>query len=268
MPIVGIVCPMDNSFQTFQHCIDCHENRSRERNCEAPVFVLKTGRDNGLHRKGAGWSASTLLSCPRAVAIEDRYDLYEPVISMHNKARGSWVHAMVEADIDPPSWIIREVRLRLDIHGTLITGKPDEVDTKYHVLVDYKSKDNLPLRPDDQHEFQFNVYAHLLRNGEWAEDAEQYGIRKGDKANVEIDVIAAHYITWKTKYEKAFKKKAYPVWDNDYTQSLIEQRMEPLKEWQTTGELPACSPYLGPKPYPCQCTKWEQQLQERGIPIE
>jgi hypothetical protein len=203
---------------------------------------------------------STLISCPRAVALEEKYDLYEPIISGYNKGRGSWVHAMLEVDRDPPPWIIRERRLYLEVNGVRVTGQPDEVDTKYKVLVDYKSKDNLPLKPDLSHEFQFNGYAHLLRNGYWTDTNE--------RADINVDVIAAHYVTWKTKLEKAWFKMPYPVWDNDYTQEVIENRLAPLTAWRSDGILPSCSPYVPNQYYKCQCTKWEMQLTERGITIE
>jgi hypothetical protein len=251
---------MDQSFQSFKTCIDCHENRSRTRNCNAPVQVLKSMRDNHIDRRGAGISASTLISCPRAVAIEATYDLYMPVISGWNMGRGTFIHAMFEADRDPPPWIIRERRLRRKVRGVAITGKPDEVDTKYKVLVDYKSKDNLPRRPDERHEFQFNIYAWLLRGGYWVDTDEP--------AQIDIDVIAAHYVTFKTKPEGAWKKMAYPVWEDSYTTELVTQRLEPLTKWNTSGILPECSPYLGNPRWKCDCEKWEDQLNERGIYIE
>ncbi len=225
-------------------------------------------RDNHIHRKGVGISASTLGSCPRAVVLEEKYPVYEPVISGYNKARGSWLHAMVEADDSPPSWLIREQRLYLDVLGTRITGKPDEVDPKYGILIDYKSKDNLPLRLDESHTLQFNTYAHLLRNGYWKDDDENGRFRGGDKANINVSVLAAHYLTWKTKAEKAWEKKQYPLWSNDHTQQVIEERLTPLLSWRKNGILPSCSPYIKNMRWKCQCEKWEEQLEERGIAID
>lgn len=267
MPIVGVICPYDNTPQTFETCIHHHENRSIQRNCHAPVFALKSMRDNHIHRKGAGISASTIISCPRAVAIEHSYDVYEAVISGYNKGRGSWLHAMVEADSDPPPWIIREQRLVLDVEGQSITGQPDEVDTKYLVLVDYKSKDNLPLKPDPAHEFQFNIYAHLLRNGVWARSDKKYQTVKGERANIDVHTIAAHYVTWKTKVEKAWLKMAYPVWDNEYTHEVIAKRLQPLILWRENSVLPSCDPYIKSPYWKCQCQKYEEQLAERGIAL-
>lgn len=248
---------MDDTPQSFEHCIHCHENRSSVRNCHAPVAVLKSMRDNHIHRKGAGISASTLISCPRAKAIEETYDLYEPVISGWNKGRGTFVHAMMEADPDPPEWMVRERRLYREIDGTRVTGKPDEVDTKYRMLIDYKSKDNLPKKRDDAHELQFNIYAWLLRGGYFADTDE--------KADIDVEVIAAHYVTWKTKTELAWKKMPYPVWPDEKTTKIISDRLQPLTDWRTYGILPLCSPYIPARYWKCDCEKYENQLIERGI---
>jgi hypothetical protein len=264
MSIVGVVCPYDDSYQTFDHCIHCHENRSPTRNCAAPVFALKSMRDNHITRSDAGISASTLISCPRAIAMAEVYDLYETVISGYNKgynkARGSWLHAMVEADIDPPPWIIRERRLYLDVLGRRISGKPDEVDPKYKVLVDYKSKDNVPKMRDMGHEFQFNVYVYLLAHGYWADTNE--------KADIIIETIGAHYLTWKTKAELAWKKVGYPVWNDTKTRTIIEQRLKPLIQWQETGLLPSCNPYVPARYWKCDCVKYAEQLADRGIELK
>lgn len=250
---------MDGSNQSFKTCIDCHENRSKTRNCHAPVAVLKSMRDNHIDRRGAGISMSTLIACPRAWAIEQKYDLYQPVISGWNMGRGTFVHAMMEVDRDPPPWIIRERRLRRTVTGEVVTGKPDEIDTKYKVLVDYKSKDNLPKKKDERHEFQFNGYCWLLRGGQWADT--------GENANIDIEVIAAHYLTWKTKADLAWKKMAYPVWEDHVTTEIITERLKPLTKWKKDGILPSCSPYIMNKYWTCDCVKHETQLAERGIEI-
>jgi hypothetical protein len=217
-------------------------------------------RDNHINRKDAGISVSTLVSCPREVAITTNYDVYEAVISGYNKARGSWTHAMIEADPDPPDWVIRERRLCVDILNTTITGKPDEVDTKFGVLVDYKSKDNLPRALDPSHEFQFNAYAYMLHEGYWQDT--------GEKASITINAIGAHYLTFKTKTELAWKKTRYPVWELEYTHTALVDRLRPLLEWQETGVLPTCNPYQSfPGKWKCHCVKLTEQLEERGIHV-
>lgn len=261
MPTVGVVCAMDSSYQDFKTCIDGHENRCPDRNCHAPVYALKSMRDNHIHRKGAGMSMSTLIQCPRAFALEQIFDLYEPVISGYNKARGSWVHAMLEVDTDPPPWIVREQRLYTYIDDVRLSGQPDVVDTKFHVLEDYKSKDNLPRDSDKGHEFQFNGYAYLLKNGMWLRNHDLG--KKGEVANIDIHVIGAHYLTWKTKAEKAWLKKLYPVWPLEQTEDLIKARIRPLKAWRDYGMMPSCAPYVSGR-WTCDCQKYMDQLIDRG----
>jgi hypothetical protein len=221
------------------------------------VFSLKAARDNHIHRRDAGISISMLTGCARAIALEDVFDVYEPVISSYNKNRGTWLHAMVEADPDPPSWIIRERRLYYDVEGIMTTGQPDEVDTKYKVLVDYKSKDNLPKKRDPAHEFQFNGYAFLLARGNWFDTKE--------RANIHVETIAAHYLTWKTKVDKAFMKMTYPLWPIEETEALIKQRIEPIQNWNQYAILPSCDAYVSSPYWKCSCEKWSDQLLERGI---
>lgn len=259
MPIVGVRCPADNTYQSFAHCISCHEER-KTRSCHAPVFTLKSMRDNHITRIDAGISMSTLISCPREVAIIQSYDVYEDVISGYNKARGSWTHAMIETDVDPPEWIVRERRLYVELLGERITGQPDEVDTKYKILVDYKSKDNLPRDHDKGHEFQFNGYAYLLGEGYWQDT--------GEKANIDIEVIGAHYLTWKTKTEKAWKKVGFPVWEREKTQQVLMERLLPLISWRDTKILPECSPYVPAVHWKCSCQKYTEQLIERGVELK
>lgn len=230
-------------------------------------MVIKSMRDNHINRKGAGISASTLTSCPRAIAIAETYDVYEPVITGYNKGRGSWLHAMFEADPDPPPWVIREQRFSHDFEGVRITGKPDEIDTKYGVLVDYKSKDNLPKKPDPSHAFQFNVYAWLVRHGTWASDNHEHGAVAGDRADIPIKTIVAHYVTWKTKTDLAWLKMRYDVWHDDDITETIRRRLQPLIDFRQTGIIPQHAPYQDNRYWTCDCQRYEEQLAERGITL-
>lgn len=259
IPTIGIVCPFDDTNQLFSTCIDCHIHRSRERNCAAPVQVIKAIRDNPITRKGAGVSASTIIQCPRAVAIEDTYDLYEPVISGWNKLRGTISHVLMEQDSDPPPWVVRERRVYIMYRGVRLSGKPDEIDTKYRILTDYKSKDNLPRDQDKNHELQFNFYAYMLRHGYWADD--------DIKAGIDIKIIGGHYLTNKTKFDKAFKKSRYRVWTDAEVESVLDERIPALVAWKTDGVVPTCNPYQSSPYWKCDCEKWETQLNERGVEL-
>ncbi len=262
MGTIGVVCGYDKSFQSFAHCIYCHENFC-ERNCHAPVELLKVMRDNMSKRNGAGWSATTLLDCPRAVAMLEVYDYYEPLISGWNKARGEWWHQVLESDPDPPEGVIVERRIYrdIDVNGEKIrlTGKPDKVYTKEGVLLDGKSKDRLPKTLATDHEAQFNIYIWLLADGNFLDT--------GEPVQVKITRGGMHYVTWKTKEEDAFKKVGYPIWELEDTEAFIIERLAPLVIWRKTGNLPRCDPYVKGR-WDCNCVKLTKQLNERGIDVE
>lgn len=262
MPVIGVVCGYDQTFQTFEHCIHCHENFC-ERNCHAPVEVLKVMRDNGHKRRGVGWSATTLTGCPRATAMLEVYDYFEPLISGWNKARGEWYHHMLSSDPDPPDGVIKEERFYRDIPvaGELVrlTGQPDIVYTKHGILIDGKSKDKLPKKPDPAHEAQLNVYVWLLADG--------YFMKNDKPAQIKITRGGMHYVTWKTKYEDAFLKKSYSIWELEDTEAFIIERLAPLVIWRKTGNLPRCDPYIKGR-WDCDCVRMTKQLNERGIDVE
>lgn len=259
---VGVVCGFDQGFKSFETCINCHE--TFQNSCHAPVELIKIMRDNMSKRENAGLSATTLAACPRAKALLDVYDYYEPLISGWNKSRGEWVHAMLETHADEdPEEVIRERRLYKDVIvdgiSARITGKSDKVYTKQGVLIDFKSKESLPKRHDTSHEFQFNIYAWLWNGGRDILTDEQY--------NVMIQKGGMHYVTWKTKIEAAFKKVGYPIWPLAETEALIIKRARPLIEWKRTGTLPKCNPYVPARYWLCDCVKIANQLEERGIEI-
>lgn len=264
MSICGVICGMDNSFQSFETCIHAHETFSKDRNCNVPTASIKSQRDNIKYRKDAGISASTILSCARAQAIESTYDIYETVISGYNKFRGTLIHAMIEHDPDPPEWVIQEERIRrfVEVDGELvaITGKPDYVDPKYKVLIDFKSKHNLPLKMDPMHEAQFNIYRWLLKDGVF--------VRTNLPCHIDIDRIGAHYITMDTKPEKAWRKVLYPVWGYDEVEAMVIDRLRPLTKWKKDGILPECNRYVDSPYWKCDCERHAQQLMERGIVVE
>jgi RecB family exonuclease len=200
------------------------------------------------------------------------YDYYETVISGYNKARGSWVHAMFESDRNPPPWVMKERRvvryIMIDGVSFRLSGQFDEFDTKHGILVDYKSKDNLPLRKDERHEAQFNIYAYLLADGEIITDNDGNPLDKPEKACYTVKRIGAHYVTWKTKTDKAWKKMAYDVWPLEKTEQFIIERAKPLVEWQTTKVIPQCTPFAHNPRWKCDCEKLEEQLAQRGITVE
>lgn len=262
MATKGVVCGYDGGYKSFDECIKCHENFKNT--CHAPVELLKVMRDNHKRRGNAGWSATTLTGCPRASALMEVYDYYEPLVSGWNKARGEWVHAMMEAqDQDDPDEVLRERRLYKEIpvfgENVRITGQFDKVYRNQGVLIDFKSKSKLPKGPDIAHEFQFNIYSWLCDGG--------FDILTDEQYNIQITKGGMHYVTWETKEGLLWLKMAYPVWEKQKTEDLIYKRLVPLVEWKRTGLLPKCDSYVPAKYWKCDCQKIEDQLKDRGIDV-
>jgi len=265
MPVVGIQCGCDGSLQSFDSCIECHRNRG-PRNCHFPTFALKLMRDNGSKRKGVGYSATTLLACPRAVALLEEYDYYEDLYSAWNKTRGELMHMVAEAY--PDDNIIQEQRIRkmvtVDGEEFLVTGKADEIDIVYQYILDYKWTGEIPTKSKPEHEAQFNIYRWLCDGG--------YYLDTGEVVHMDIVGGGMHYLTLKKKKKRngtvidPWKKIAYDVWSMDRVQQLVEDRLRPLTIWHKTGKLPLHNPYQGGY-WTCDCQKIEEQLTDRGIEI-
>ena len=255
MPIKGIICGCDGTKQEFDTCIHAHETFG-ERNCHAPVELIRSMKNNLATRANAGWSASTLLSCPRAVALLETYDYYEPLHVGWNKARGTYLHTMLESEMVASDNVIAEVRIEKYYNGIRITGKPDKVYKAEGIIMDYKSKYRLPTKPDPSHEAQMNVYVWLLDGGVLLHDD---GTR--EPVNVKISKGGMLYITWNTPRDSQFLKMGYPIWSPQQIEEFLEQRVTPLAEWKRTGELPQCNPYIK-GPWDCDCVKIQRQIND------
>lgn len=260
MAIVGIVCMEDGSYQSFDHCI--HKHECFEANCPALTFAIKLQRDNMKHRKDAGISASTLLSCPRTVGLLTHYDYYEPVADGWVKSMGTIIHSMIESDPDDLPNRIRERRIKkeIEVDGEWyeVTGQPDDIDTFYKVVIDYKTKESLPTKADAGHEYQFNVYAWLCDGGTFTDN--------GERIDVKIERGGMHYVTRKSS--NPFKKIGYPIWPTAKTEEMIRQRLRPIIEFRKTDIIPEHNPYqtFGGN-WKCDCIKIQKQLEERGIEV-
>lgn len=257
MAIKGVICPWNERPAEFQTCIDAHENRGRNpegRLCHCPTALLKDARDNSKKRKGAGISVSTLLQCPKAYAMEKIHDLYIPVHQQYNMFRGTAAHATIEGEPDLPEWIIRERRAYIEVDGTRVTGQIDELDTKYKVITDFKSGHTIKKQINDSHVAQLMIYRYMCKYGKWLDDHSEIG--------VDVEIVANHYLTWNTKAGSQFEKRAYPVWEDAYTEALIKKRLQPIVDFNTTGVVPECAPYTPAKFWLCDCQKYEKQLEE------
>lgn len=223
------------------------------------MAAIKSARDNHLGRMDAGISASVLLSCARAVALQERYDHYEPIIVAYNKFRGTAVHGMME-DPDPPDHIIEERRVErvVDVDGFpfRISGKPDRADKPAKLLIDYKSCHTVPTKIKKRHKYQLSIYRYLLADGVFVDT--------GEVCQVPIERAGIHYITWQTKVEKAWRKVPYELYPLEEIEDFIIERARPIKQWQETKELPACNDLEPSRYWDCDCIKLTKQLKELG----
>ena len=276
MPVSGIVCGHDGSYQSFDSCITCHQNRG-PRNCHFPTFALKIMRDNDRKRVGAGYSATTLLNCPRAVALLEQYDYYEDLESGWNKIRGELIHMAYEAEPDIPQGVIKEQRLRktvlVDGVPINVTGKADEIDVINASIIDLKFTGVIPEQDKVDHIAQYNIYAWLCDGGVFIRDDPTQGIKAGDTLNLTIKNGGMHYLTLKRKKKRdgriilPWRKVAYPLWDAAKTEALVIERLTPLVRFRQTRMLPTCNPYYTERHWTCDCSRIEKQLTDRGISI-
>lgn len=257
MPIAGVQCMYDKSYQSFEHCLKCHENY--EKACDALPFAIKLIRDNHIGRADAGISASTITGCPRELALLEKYDYYEPIEDGWIKGEGTLIHAMLEADPDPnPNFILeRRIHRDIEIDGNTITisGQMDVVDVKNKILLDYKRKEKVPTQPDPTHELQFNCYVWLLRDG--------FDRKAQEPIQIEIERGGMYYIS--RNKTQPFKKIAYPIWDNADIEDVIRRRVRPILKWRESGILPMHGSYQEyGRNWRCGCVKIQEQLEERG----
>lgn len=259
MPVIGIKCTFDNTYQEYQTCIDAHDSRGHNpegRTCHCPTAMLKDARDNSKRRKGAGISVSTIMQCPKAYAIEKSFDLYSNVHQQYNMFRGTSVHSIFENEPDVPEWVIRERRAYIEIDGVRVSGQIDEIDTKYGIITDYKSAHLIKKQQNDNYLAQLNMYRYMCKHGKWIDDHTDI--------NIDIKIIANHFLTWNTKEGKQFEKRAYEIWDDEYTLNLMVKRLKALTDFNNHGIIPKCNPYTPAKYWQCDCERWMEQLEERG----
>lgn len=273
MPLVGVVCGHDGTYQSFDTCIEAHRTSDPNRWCHCPTEVLSSASNNAFKRSLAGVSASTILACARAKAMEEVYDYYETPISMYNKVRGTWVHSAMEEMADDADGILRErriIRYILLPNGKKmrVSGQFDQYNIARRLLIDYKSKDKLPKQPDPRHEAQFNIYAWLLADGLMITDNHGNKLDKPEKVCYTVERIGCQYMTFATKPEGAWLKMKYDVWPLDQTEDMIRTRATVLQEWVDTRVLPQCNDLFPSRYWKCDCEKLTEQLAERGIQVK
>lgn len=240
MGLAGIVCPMDGEFHSFGECIAKH-NDPNGLYCNAPRFLLNELSQNESKRKDAKISSTVLTGCARAYALRMSFPYFIKLPSGWNMARGTWAHAMFEQGAYDPEEYFIEQRIRKMLtmdDGTEIpiTGQPDEVNWRYGILVDYKTKHQVPTPPVPiEHEAQFNIYAWLLNGGTIITD----GPHKDRVVNVEIVRGGMHYISWQPK--TPWRRIPVDIWPYEETEAWMRERAKPLDNYIKTGYIPPCN---------------------------
>jgi hypothetical protein len=227
-------------------------------------------RDNHKHRKSAYYSATGLLGCPRATALQSTYDYYEALETGWNKYRGTLIHFMMEHDPEPKAGVIKEQRFYkiVSLNGMdfIVTGQPDYVDPELETIIDYKSTNKLPDQPKVDHIAQVNIYAWLLKGGKFMNED---GVPLPSDKIIDLTITRGgmHYVTFNTKAGTVWRKVGAPIWPVVDTEALILERLAPLAAWKHTNQLPHCDPYVKGR-WTCDCEKIEKQLEEvHGITV-
>ena len=237
MPLVGIVCPLDSNFHYFEDCQETHSDPNAF-SCNAPRFLLNELSENDHKRKDANISTTVLTGCARAYALKKSRPWFINPTQGWNMARGTWAHAMFEKGKYGPEYLI-EQRLSkpLDLRGKLryVTGKPDEVNMRDGILIDYKTKHTIPTSVSFDHEAQFNVYVWLLKEGR----VISRGKYKDQVMDVDIIRGGIHYVSWQPK--TPWRRIKVDIWSTDDVEYWMSERLTPIAEWEDTGILPQCN---------------------------
>lgn len=237
IPIAGIICPLDGNFHYFEDCQATHSDPNAF-SCNAPRFLLNELAENDSKRKDAKISTTVLTGCARAFILKNTRPYFINPVQGWNMARGTWAHSMFEKGAYGPEFIIEQrISKPLDIDGRImyITGKPDEVNSKDGILIDYKTKHTIPTSVSFDHEAQFNVYAWLLQGGQVITRGKLYK----QTLNVQITRGGIHYVSWQPK--TPWRRIKVPIWDTATVENWLIERVRPIAEWEQTGVLPECN---------------------------
>jgi RecB family exonuclease len=193
-------------------------------------------RQNGVQRKGAGMSATMVLNkCARQTILQQEHDYPEHPKSYHARWRGTGFHSVLEDIGDVPDHVVQEIRffktVKVDGEDVELSGQADYIDLKRKLIIDYKTTDSLNVIPikngiaKDGHEAQVNIYRWLTSGG----------VRKDtdEVVHFEIERAGILYVSM-----KGTKKIGVKVWDMEETEQFIIERLRPLVQYRSTGELP------------------------------
>ena len=230
MPLVGVLCEDPRHFgepHTFEEYLDLLKRGECKTHC--PIEMVVAMARNNEERSDAGVSATMLLGCARQVALASEYDYFEFPSQYWHRFRGTLGHFMLEYYDEGDPDVIREIRMfkSIEVLGktVVLSGRPDKINVRIKLILDYKSTKEVPLEPKLSHEQQVNIYRWLLAGGVRGDT--------GEIVNIEIERGGIQYFDMNEPM-----KHTVPIWPLEETEAFIVERLTPIVRWQVTGELP------------------------------
>lgn len=231
MPLIGVYCE-DESHYGQPHSFTEYLELLKNEECvtHSPIELVVAMSRNSEERKDAGYSATTLLDCPRKIILASEHDYYEFPSKYYARFRGTIGHFMMEAYAEDDPDVVRELRVSktITVRGRtfVLTGKFDKYNKRTKLLTDYKTIESVPYDgPKEKHPPQLNIYQWLLWGGTIMETGEQIFWP--------VERMGIQYLDM----SEPLKVKA-DVWDLVEVEQYIHDALVPFVVYQETGQLP------------------------------
>jgi hypothetical protein len=157
--LIGIDCQFNGKI-SFEECLACANTTDNP--CQFTKYLIEQMLSYNEPREGI--SVTSLLGCHRKTYLERRYEYFEPLEWLWYRFRGHLLHAIAERSTKDNSDYISEKRYFKEIHGVLVSGKPDIIILLYKLLQDLKTCASIPKyqHPYSNHGLQVNTYRYLI----------------------------------------------------------------------------------------------------------
>jgi len=226
MPLRGFICDLNHTERVDRdECIACADapEPPRGRRCRFTATMLRAICEADDARRSAGISATGLVGCLRQTYLTLATDYYQAPIRLYPALRGQLFHALFERA--QRNGLIRERRFARAIDGVVITGQPDEVDPERGLMVDYKTKPQIPPTVAFEYEAQLNIYRWILADG--------YDLATGEPIRCDIRQLGIVFLTMND-----LTKRQVPVWDLAQTEAWLRPRALAIQAALDGGDWP------------------------------
>jgi hypothetical protein len=180
MPLTHLICPVDHQIRPKAACLACArswqlrvDSSGMRRHCAIPYAVIASVAHSDDQRKGVGISVTQLTQCLRKAWFEAHQDYAMYPLKRWPANHGTAVHDYLERHSRlPPGEFIAETRLWKTLaSGIEISGQIDGWWPQQGILIDYKTKDDVPdsaafrdqLR--QTYQLQLQIYRWMLTTG-------------------------------------------------------------------------------------------------------